>query len=172
GFTPLAAGLSFAVLGSGTVIGGVVAPRVIGKLGSKKTIVSGFVFQAASTLPLVLLGPSSGWMPLLLVLTFTGGVANLIAIVGFMVTATSGLPDAEQGLATGLATMSQQVGIAMGIPIMSAIAAARVNALGGETPSSVLSGVTTAIWVNAALCVLAAVLIAAFLPARATERVS
>ncbi|MGM1059450.1 MFS transporter [Saccharothrix sp. Mg75] len=172
GFTPLAAGLSFAVLGIGTVIGGVVAPRVIGRLGSRNTIIAGFAFQAASTLPLVLLGPTSGWMPLLLVLTFTGGVANLIAIVGFMVTATSGLPDAEQGLATGLATMSQQVGIAMGIPIMSAIAAARVNALGGETASSVLSGVVTAIWVNAALCVLAAVLIAAFLPARATEEVS
>jgi EmrB/QacA subfamily drug resistance transporter len=168
GFTPLAAGLSFAVLGIGTVLGGVVAPKVIGKLGSRNSIVAGFVFQAASTLPLVLLGPSSGWMPLLLVLTFTGGVANLIAIVGFMVTATSGLPDGEQGLATGLATMSQQVGIAMGIPIMSAIAAARVNALGGESPATVLSGVTTAIWVNAGLCVLAAVLVVAFLPTRAT----
>ncbi|MFI9008143.1 MFS transporter [Actinosynnema sp. NPDC053489] len=172
GFTPLSAGLSFAVLGIGTVLGGVVAPKVIGKVGSRNAIIAGFAFQAASTLPLALLGPGSGWMPLLLVLTFTGGVANLIAIVGFMVTATSGLPDAEQGLATGLATMSQQVGIAMGIPIMSAIAAARVNALGGESPSSVLTGVSTAIWVNTALCVLAAVLIAAFLRTRATREVS
>jgi hypothetical protein len=55
---------------------------------------------------------------------------------------------------------------------MSAIAAARVNSLGGESPSAVLSGVTTAIWVNAALCVLAAVLIVAFLPSRATGKSS
>ena len=70
-----------------------------------------------------------------------------------MVTATSGLPDHEQGLATGLASMSQQVGMTMGIPIMSAIATARIGALGGETPANVLDGVTLAIGVNAAACV-------------------
>jgi EmrB/QacA subfamily drug resistance transporter len=166
GYTPLGAGLSFAVLGIGTVLGGIVAPRIIGRLGTKKTVVLGFAVQAVATLPLVLIGPGSGWIMLLLVTTFAGGVANLIAIVGFMVTATSGLPDHEQGLATGLATMSQQVGITMGIPIMSAIVTARVTALGGETPTTVLTGVTTAIYVNAGLCMLAAVLIAVFLGKR------
>ncbi|WP_206685866.1 MFS transporter [Kribbella qitaiheensis] len=163
GFTPLGAGLSFAVLGAGTVIGGIVAPKVIGRVGAKNAIVLGFLIQAAATLSLVLLGPDSSWMALLLVATFVGGVANLIAIVGFMVTATTGLPNEEQGLATGLATMSQQVGITMGIPIMSAIATARVNSLGGENPATVLSGVTTAIWVNTALCLVAAGLVAVFL---------
>lgn len=163
GFTPLGAGLSFAVLGAGTVIGGMVAPKVIGRIGSKNAIVAGFLLQAVATASLVLLGQDSAWMALLLVATFGGGVANLVAIVGFMVTATTGLPDEEQGLATGLATMSQQVGITMGIPIMSAIATARVHSLGGESASTVLSGVTTAIWVNAALCVLAAALVAVFL---------
>ncbi|GAA2673835.1 MULTISPECIES: MFS transporter [Actinosynnema] len=172
GFTPLAAGLSFAVLGIGTVIGGVVAPKVIGALGPKRTIISGFALQCAATLPLVLLGPSSGWVPVLLVATFVGGVANLVAIVGYMVTATSGLPDSEQGLATGLATMSQQIGITMGIPIMSAIAAARIGALGGESPATVLSGVTSAIWVNAALCAVAAVLVGLLLRPPSAERVS
>ncbi|MFC7976050.1 hypothetical protein ACFUT3_12500 [Streptomyces cinereoruber] len=44
------------------------------------------------------------------------------AVVGFMVTATSGLPDAEQGMATGIAAMTQQVGITLGTPVMSAVA--------------------------------------------------
>jgi len=104
----------------------------------------------------------------LLIATFAGGVANLVAIVGFMVTATSGLPDTEQGLATGLATMSQQIGITMGIPVMSAIASARIHALGGPRPSTVLSGVSTALTVNAAMCVAAALLITVFLPGPAT----
>lgn len=55
----------------------------------------------------------------LLIATFIGGAANLVTIVGFMVTATSGLPDQQQGLAAGLATMSQQIGITLGIPIMA-----------------------------------------------------
>ena len=67
------------------------------------------------------------YLALVLVATFVGGVANLVAIVGFMVTVTTGVPDREQGLATGLATMSQQVGITMGIPIMSAIVTAVVH---------------------------------------------
>ena len=62
--------------------------------------------------------------------------------------------------------MSQQVGITMGIPVMSAIATAAMS--GGDGPAQVLTGVTTAIWVNAGLCVLAALLTFAFLrPAKA-----
>ncbi len=156
GFSALAAGLSFAVLGVGTVLGGVVGPRVIGRVGSRNTMVVGLLVQAAATIPLVLLGTGSGWIILLLAATFVGGVANLAAIVGFVVTATSGLPDEEQGLATGMATMSQQVGITMGIPIMSAIATAHLHSAAAAMPGAVLSGLTTAIAVNAALCVVTA----------------
>jgi EmrB/QacA subfamily drug resistance transporter len=171
GYSPLAAGLSFAVLGLGTVIGGILGPKVIGAIGSKNALIVGFLIQAAATVPLIFLGQQSNWIFVMLAATFVGGIANLIAIVGFMVTATSGLPDDEQGLATGLATMSQQIGITMGIPIMSAIATARVHALGGGTAHAVLSGVSAALTVNAALCVAAAVLIAFLLPAPARASV-
>lgn len=49
----------------------------------------------------------------LLVVTFIGAVANLVAIVGYAVTSTAGVASDHQGLATGLVTMSQQVAIAM-----------------------------------------------------------
>ena len=67
----------------------------------------------------------------LLAAMFAGGVANLVAIVGFMVVATSGLPDREQGLATGLTSLSQQVGITLGIPVVSAVAMAPAELLDG-----------------------------------------
>jgi hypothetical protein len=102
-----------------------------------------FAVQAAATASLALLGAGSGWIWLLLVATFVGGVGNMVAIVAFMITATSGLPDSEQGLATGLATMTQQVGITMGIPIMSAVVTAAMG--------TVLQGVIVAVLVNAAL---------------------
>ncbi|GAA5515060.1 multidrug resistance protein Stp [Deinococcus carri] len=167
GFTPLQAGLCFAVLGAGTVVGGILGPKLINRLGPKNTVVVGLLVQAAATLPLAFLSLDRSWVVLLLVLTFVGGVANLAAIVGFMVMATSGLPDEEQGLATGLATMSQQVGITLGIPIMSALVAARLNALGSETPQNLLSGLSSAIAVNAGLCILTAVLVGLFLRTKA-----
>lgn len=161
GYSPLQAGLSFAVLGAGTVLGGLLGPRLISAIGSRNAVVLGLSVQAGATVPLVFLGPQAGWIAVLLAATFAGGVANLAAIVGFMVTATSGLPDAEQGLATGLATMSQQVGITMGIPVMSAIATARVHALGAATAGHVLAGISTALAVNAALAAAGAIVLAA-----------
>lgn len=163
GYSPLMAGLSFAVLGVGTVLGGIVGPRLIGRWGTKVAMVVGFVVQAAATGSLVFLGSTEGSIVLLLIATFVGGVANLVVIVGFMVTVTSGVADGEQGLITGLATMSQQVGITMGIPIMSAIVAARVRELGVETPATVLAGVSGAIAVNAGLCLVGALAIALLL---------
>ena len=171
GYTPLGAGLAFAVLGLGTVLGGILGPKVIGKIGNKKAIVYGFIVQAIATGALVLISADPASIGLLLVATFIGGVANLVVIVGFMVTATSGLPDEEQGLATGLATMSQQIGITMGIPIMSAIFTARILTIGNTEAPAVLSGVTTAIWVNAGLCLLTALVVGLFLrrPALSTN---
>ncbi|MEV6108868.1 MFS transporter [Streptomyces sp. NPDC051940] len=156
GFSPLAAGLSFGVLGAGTVLGGTVAARVIGRLGTRRTLVTGGLLQAAATGTLLLLGEGHGWLGLLLPATFAGGVGNMLVIVGFMVTATSGLPDAEQGMATGLATMTQQVGITLGTPVMSAVVTARA----GDGP--VLPGIGTAVAVNT-LLVLLGVTLAAWL---------
>lgn len=143
GYSALATGLSFGVLGIGTVLGGVIAPRVLARTGTGRAMTVAFAVQAAATASLTLLGAGSEWIWPLLVATFAGGVGNMVAIVAFMVTATSGLPDSEQGLATGLATMTQQVGITMGIPIMSAVVTAAMG--------TVLQGVIVAVLVNAAL---------------------
>ncbi|WTC84854.1 MFS transporter [Streptomyces sp. NBC_01579] len=163
GYTPLTTGLAFGVLGIGTVIGGTLGGRAVGRYGNRTTIVTGGAVQAAATLALAALGTSGAWIWLLLAATFVGGIGNMLMIVGFMVTATSGLSDAEQGLATGLATMTQQVGITMGIPVMSAIATARMTALGDTGPHGVLSGVTVAILVNSALVLAGSLLAGVFL---------
>ncbi|MFC8170885.1 MFS transporter [Streptomyces sp. NPDC057325] len=153
GFSPLAAGLSFGVLGAGTVLGGLLAPRFIGRFSPRTALIAGGVLQAVATLSLVGLGDGRSTYGLLLAATFAGGVGNMLAIVGFMVTATSGLPDAEQGMATGIATMTQQVGITLGTPVMSAVVV---------TAATLPDGIGRAVLVNAAV-VLAAVLAPVFL---------
>ncbi|WP_433228366.1 MFS transporter [Actinomadura formosensis] len=153
-FSPLATGLALGVLGAGTFAGGVAAPRIMGRLGGRATLVCGLVLQAAATTALLGLGERRDGLGLLLAATAIGGFGNLVAIVAFMGTATSGLPDGEQGLATGLATMTQQVAITLGIPVMSAVATAN---------TSVLGGVHTATAVNVAIALAGAVLVGSFL---------
>ncbi|WP_211342812.1 MFS transporter [Actinomadura pelletieri] len=155
-FSPLATGLALGVLGVGTFAGGVAAPRIMGRFGGRTTLVGGLVLQAAATAALLGLGESRGALGLLLVATAIGGFGNLVAIVAFMGTATSVLPDRDQGLATGLATMTQQIAITLGIPVMSAVATA-------NTGGSVLGGVHTATAVNVALILVGAALVGSFL---------
>ncbi len=162
-YSALAAGMSFAVLGAGTVVGGLLGPRAIASSGVTRSLVGALVVQAAATAALVFLGTGSASIVLLLVATFVGGVANLVAIVGFMVIVTTGVADHEQGLATGLATMSQQVGMTMGIPVMSAVLTAGVAGAASPAETDLLSALTTAIGVNAALCLVTAALVAVFL---------
>ncbi|MQY05361.1 Multidrug resistance protein Stp [Actinomadura sp. RB68] len=155
GYSPLATGLALGVLGAGTFAGGLAAPRIMARFGGRGALASGLVLQAAATAALLGLGATHGALPLLLVATAVGGFGNLVAIVAFMGTATSGLPDAEQGLATGLATLTQQVAITLGIPVMSAIA---------TTGGTVLAGVHTATLANAAITLAGAALVAVLLP--------
>ncbi|WP_329518985.1 MFS transporter [Spirillospora sp. NBC_01491] len=161
GFSPLTTGLALGVLGAGTFAGGVAAPRIMARAGGRWTLAGGLVLQAAATAALLGLGESRGGLGLMLAATAIGGFGNLVAIVAFMGTATSGLPDGEQGLATGLATMTQQVAITVGIPVMSAVATARAG---------VLDGIHTATLVNAGLALAGAALIAVFLRAPRSGR--
>lgn len=156
GYSAIAAGLVLGVLGVGTVLGGLLAPKVIGRTGARTAIVAGLLVQALTTLPLAFAGDSRGWLLPLLVLTVVGGAANLVAIVGFVVASTSGVPADQQGLATGLVTMSQQIGIALGIPVMSAIAI-------GVAAATLLPGLHLAIAINAGIALGAAILLAVVL---------
>ncbi len=156
GYTPIAAGLTLGVLGLGTVLGGLLAPRVIGRVGSARAIVVGLSVQAAATVPLAFASDEHAWTVPLLILTFLGGVANLVAIVGYVVTATGAVPAEQQGLATGLVTMSQQVGIALGTPVMAAVVAAFAGA-------GLLAGLQAAIGLNAAIALSTALVIAVVL---------
>ncbi|MEV4422828.1 MFS transporter [Patulibacter sp. NPDC049589] len=156
GFGAVTAGLIFAWLGVGTVTGGLIAPRVIGKINAKAAITVGLLVQGAATLPLAFVSDGRGWVIPLLIVTFIGGMANLVAIVGYTVTATAKVPHEQQGLATGLITMSQQVGITLGTPVMSSLVTA-------FAASTLLPGIQVAIGVNAAICVVTAVLVGVFM---------
>ncbi|MFD1149913.1 MFS transporter [Saccharothrix hoggarensis] len=131
GLSPLVTGLVFGVPGLAAVAAGVIAGRFIGRHGSRKVLVVGMVVQGLATLPLVFVGADRMALAILVPALFIGFFGHVTAIVAYTVTGTSGLPDEEQGLATGLTSMTQQVAITAGIPILSAIAATQAVELTG-----------------------------------------
>ncbi|GAA3455243.1 MFS transporter [Dactylosporangium matsuzakiense] len=142
GYSALTTGLALAVPGIAAVAGGVLGGRLIGRFGRRTTLAGGLAVQGLAFLGLVALGSDRAmYVPLVLLLS-VGFFGHIAAIVAYTVTATSGLPDGEQGLATGLSTLTQQVALTVGIPLVSAVAA---------TSAGVLSGVHTAVVVDAGL---------------------
>lgn len=169
GYSPLVTGLSFGLLGVAAFFGGTMAPRLIGRLGPHGSLVVGLTIQALASFMLVFIGDGRSWITLVLAGTAVAGWGHITAVVCFMVTATSGLPDTEQGLATSLATLTQQVGLTLGIPVLSTIATARVNSLTASHHSAALSelgGVQWALAANGAVLIVGAAAIAVFLLAR------
>ncbi|MDQ4051087.1 MAG: MFS transporter [Actinomycetota bacterium] len=150
GFSPLVTGLVFGVPGLAAVVAGVVAGRFIGRFGTRRVLVVGLTVQALATVPLVLLGADRAALAVLLPALFVGFFAHVTCIVAYTVTGTSGLPDEEQGLATGLTSMTQQVALVVGIPILSSVAA---------TQSLELTGIHLALTVNVVVTLVSAVFI-------------
>jgi MFS family permease len=129
--SPLVTGLIFGVPGLAAVLAGPIAGRSIGRHGARKVLTASMAVQGLATLPLIFLGGERIGLALLIPVLFISFFGHVTAIVAYTITGTSGLPDDEQGLATGLTSMTQQVGITVGIPVLSAIAATQASELPG-----------------------------------------
>jgi MFS family permease len=150
GLSALSTGLIFGVPGLAAVAAGVIAGRFIGRFGSRNVLTAGLSVQALATIPLLFLGADRTALVVLVPALFIGFFGHVTAIVAFTVTGTSGLPNEEQGLATGLTSMTQQVAIVVGIPFLTAIAA---------TQSDQLTGIHLALGVDIAVTLVSVVLV-------------
>ncbi|MFI5542999.1 MFS transporter [Streptomyces sp. NPDC051815] len=144
-------GLVFGVQGIASVVAGSYAPRVIGRFGARRTLVGSLAGQGVLGLALLAVGTESGAL-LATVAVSLASMCHLGAIVSYGVVVTSGVPDAEQGLATGLVTTTQQVGLTIGIPLLGVLA---------TTQATLFDGVRTVLAVDAAIVLAAALLVAA-----------
>ncbi|WP_374122033.1 MFS transporter [Frankia sp. AiPa1] len=167
GYSAVTTGLIFGVPGAAAFTAGMLSPRILAVVPSRPMLVLGLILQGLCALALVFIGLGRGSLTLVLLASVVGFFGHACGIVAYLVTATSGLPDAQQGLATGLTTMTQQVALTLGIPVMSAIANARTVALqhagGHSSAEATLGGLHLALGVNAAVTAVVALLVVAFL---------
>ncbi|MDQ0842708.1 MFS transporter [Streptomyces sp. V1I6] len=117
-------GLVFGVQGVLSVIAGTLAPRIIGRFGAPRVLVFSLAGQGLFVAALLGLGTQSGAL-LATVGVSLASMCHLGAIISYGLTVTSGVPDGEQGLATGLVTTTQQVGLTVGIPLLGVLATTR-----------------------------------------------
>jgi predicted MFS family arabinose efflux permease len=181
GFSPLQAGFAFLPVTAGIVLGSGTAQFFVRRLGVRQNTIAGMVLAA---LGLFLLrgvpvdgSYASDLLPGLLVMSF--GMGNVFVPITLIATTNMGARDA--GLASGLFNTSQQVGGALGLAVLSTLAADKtssaVRGLGhrpsaAESASAVVDGFHVAFTAAAILVAVGAVLLALLLRARDVENVN
>ena len=166
GLSPFSAGLVFGVTGLGAASAGVVASRLINRFTARNVLIGGLLLQGVTTATMIMISGHRAGVVLVLIFCTIAFGGHMWAVVSYGVTATSGLPNHEQGLATGLLTTAQQVGLTLGIPILSAVYTAHsasLRAAGQSAQQAMLGGLHAGIVINAMVVVAVALLIAVFL---------
>ncbi|MCX5243661.1 MFS transporter [Streptomyces sp. NBC_00201] len=153
-------GLIFGVAGVLSAVAGAYASKVIGRFGARRTLVGSLAGQGVLTGALLGLDTHAWSVWLATAAISLACVCHLGVIVSYGLTVTSGVPDAEQGLATGLVTSTQQVAITIGIPLLGVLA---------TTSSDLLTGLHTVLAVETTVVLAAAVLVALGLRGRRTN---
>ena len=164
GYDSLATGLSYlpATIALGAISQGPAASAV-NRFGIKPTIVGGLGLMAVGLL-LFARAPVGGSflvsvLPGMLVL----GVGAAFGFMAVILASTSGVPESEAGLASGLVNTSQQMGGALGLAALAAVAAYITGAGTGSDIAALNSGYHVAFLVGAGCVILGALLAATLL---------
>jgi EmrB/QacA subfamily drug resistance transporter len=117
-YTPWITGLAFLPHAVVAYFAARVVPRVVDRFGPRTIMAWGAALFGGSVLLLVSMTPGgSYWIELLPGLAITP-IGILFGFVASMIAATSGMPDDEQGLASGMLATFQQIGQALGLAVI------------------------------------------------------
>jgi EmrB/QacA subfamily drug resistance transporter len=140
GFSPIQAGLAFLPFTAGIIIGAGLAQRLVPKLGAREVPLIGMAMAVAGLLLFLRLQPDGSYLVDLLPAMILVSIGMGLTFVPVTLIATSGIPVDDAGLASGLFNTSQQVGGALGLAILSTLAATATS----NTLSSVSGRPTSA----------------------------
>lgn len=111
----------------------VLAPRVLATVGPKAATVSGMLLLAAGMGWLSLIDPAGSYAADVLPASLVAALGMSLAFIPTLGTAIGAAGPEEGGLASGIVNTSYQVGSALGLAVMTAIAAANgADRLGDE----------------------------------------
>jgi predicted MFS family arabinose efflux permease len=136
-YGPLKAGLAFLPFTAGIMVSAGLASQFAPRIGVRPVAVAGMLITAVGLLLLTRIPVHGTYLadvmpPILLTSLGMGAVFVPLTLV-----ATTGLDDADQGLASGLFNTSQQIGGAFGLAVLSTLAASRSP---GSTKAELVHG--------------------------------
>ncbi|MCK8681316.1 MFS transporter [Streptomyces lichenis] len=167
GYSPLEAGVALVPSSLSVVLGSKLAPRLMALVGARDLAILGALVAAAGF----------GWQSLMdadgsYATTILGPGILMMLGVGLSITplaslATSGAAPGDAGLVSGLVNTSRTMGGALGLAVLSTVAAARTGA--SATPEAVTAGYALAFRTGAVVLLAGALLTLLWMPRRAEQ---
>ena len=140
-------GIGYLAVTATSITSATIGSRILARVGGRRILLAGFLMAAIGLALLVRISPTTGYLDILPSLVLIGG-GNGAAFVTMTSLAVAGVPREDTGVASALLNASQQVGGALGIALMTAVAAARFAAVRPRHPTpATLAAATTSSWV-------------------------
>ncbi len=121
GYSAIKAGLSYLPLAVSIILSAGIASQLVTKVGFKPILATGMALIAAGLIWFSQISVDGSFLGDVLGPSLLAAVGLGFSFVPVTIAAVSGIPDHEQGLASGLINTSQQVGGALGLAILAAV---------------------------------------------------
>ena len=158
GQSALQAGLSYLPLAFAIIFSAGAASQLVTKVGPKPVLVSGLLFTTVGLVLFTQISPDGSFAGDVLLPSVIVAVGLGLSFVSLTITAMSGVTHHEAGMASGLLNTAQQVGGALGLAVLSSVAASQIADAGGHGPAALTDGFQSAFTVGAGFAALGVVL--------------
>ena len=173
-YSAVQSGVAFAGFALTVVVVSNVAQVVVGRFGVRPTLIAGLLLSAVSVALLTRLPVDGHYFWDLFPAFVLGGAGMGLSFVPVTIASLTGVERADAGVASGLINTSRQIGGAIGIAAVSAIAATSTSsyvdghgALAASSAAALDHGFQTALYALTGLLLFGVVLVAALVrPAR------
>ena len=180
GYSPLEAGFAFLPVTFGIIAGAGLSQQLIQRIGVKPTVLIGLTLAAVGLIVLAATTKVDGSYLGILFGLVPMSIGMGSTFVPLTLVATTGIEAEDAGLASGLFNTFQQVGGALGLAVLSSLAASRTSSylsgLGGapsphDQQAALVEGFQLAFTVSAGLMIVGVVIAAVLLRTRDLARI-
>jgi EmrB/QacA subfamily drug resistance transporter len=173
-YSALTTGLAFVPMTLAVATGATLAPRITKRIGGRYTLAAGMLFAAAGEFLLTGVHPGGTYAANVLPGGVLGAFGLGLSLVPATIVGVQGVSRAESGLASGVLNTSRFVGAALGLAVLSTLAASHTSdeiASGTSAARALTDGFQLQFEIGAIFCLVGALAALVMLrPQRERER--
>ncbi|MEU4831265.1 MFS transporter [Streptosporangium sp. NPDC023615] len=154
GLGALATGLAFALSGAIAVVTGIYAGKLVERFGLYRVLLCGIVIETIGIVVMVGL-PEGHGLTLVLIGTSVNAFGHILALITTSIAGTNGADEGRRATAGALINASQQLGLAVGVGVVTSVAAHFAGDLAGS--GALLEGWRWALWCSVGFAAVAIV---------------